>query len=70
VPYPKKQYISRFIPEQMLRVNVQMDIYNDVVAQYSWHEGDVFGVEIYNAKTAHFQRQLFEIVWKLGKPTL
>jgi sugar-specific transcriptional regulator TrmB len=67
VSYPKTSYSSRYIPEKILNVNLQMDIYNDVVAQYNWHEGDVFGVEIYNAKTAAFHRQMFEIIWKLGK---
>lgn len=66
---PKTNFQSRFIPQKLLRVNLQMDIYNDVMAQYNWHEGEVFGVEIYNRKIADFHRQLFEIVWKSGKPT-
>ncbi|MBU1326799.1 hypothetical protein KKB64_01075 [Patescibacteria group bacterium] len=69
VGFPKTNFRSRFISQKLLRVNLQMDIYNDVVAQYNWHEGEVFGVEIYNRKIADFHRQLFEIVWKSGKPT-
>lgn len=44
-----------------------MDIYNDVIGIYSWHEGEVFGVEIYNEKVATMHKQLFEIVWKIAK---
>lgn len=59
--------ISRYIPSGILDINHQMDIYNDVVSLYHWHQGEVFGVEIHNQKVASMQRQLFEIVWKLGK---
>jgi sugar-specific transcriptional regulator TrmB len=67
LPFPKKHFEGRYIPKKLLDINLQMDIYNDVVAQYNWHEGEVFGVEIYNAKTAAFHKQLFEIVWNMGK---
>lgn len=66
--YNSDTFRGRFISESILKVNIQMDIYNDVVAQYNWHEGEVFGVEIYNAKVAGFHKQLFELVWKLAKP--
>ncbi len=65
--FPKANFLSRFVPEKTLKVSLQMDIYSDVTAQYNWHEGEVFGVEIYNRKTADFHRQIFEIVWKIAK---
>ncbi len=68
VNYPPQQWISRYVPKQTLNINLQMDVYNDVVAQYNWHEGDVFGVEIYNHKIAAFHKQMFEIVWHLSNP--
>jgi DNA-binding MarR family transcriptional regulator len=63
-----KAWESRYLPPEILDVRHQMDIYNDVVAIYNWHEGEVFGVEIYNQKVADMQRQIFEVLWKLGKP--
>jgi sugar-specific transcriptional regulator TrmB len=57
---------SRYIDSKILDVQMQIDIYNDVIAQYTWHEGEIFGVEIYNPKTAAFHRQIFEIVWNLA----
>lgn len=54
---------ARYIQENILTIDHQMDIYNDVTAIYNWHEGEVFGVEIHNAKVAHMQRQMFEIIW-------
>ena len=68
--YPQKkndhwpQWESRYISPKKLNINHQMDIYNDVVAIYNWHEGEVFGVEIHNNKVATFQKQLFELVWQ------
>jgi predicted DNA-binding transcriptional regulator len=58
---------SRYIPSSILDINYQMDIYGDVVAMYNWHDGDVFGVEIHQAKIAQFQRQVFEVLWGMGK---
>jgi sugar-specific transcriptional regulator TrmB len=58
---------SRYVPDKELPVTIQMDIYNDVVAHYNWYEGEVFGVEVYNAKMAKFYRNLFEFVWKTAK---
>lgn len=72
IPWPvgfsKANFKSRFITQKQLRVNLQMDVYNDVVVQYNWHEGEIFGVEIYNKKVAEFHRQLFELVWAHAKP--
>lgn len=55
---------SRYIAESILPIPHQMDIYDDTVSIYNWHEGEVFGVEIHNEKVATFQRSLFEIIWK------
>ncbi|MCL4339354.1 helix-turn-helix domain-containing protein [Patescibacteria group bacterium] len=61
---------SRYISPSALSINHQLDIYNDVTSHYNWHEGEIFGVEIYNEKVASLQKQLFEIVWKLAKSQL
>lgn len=63
----KGQIESRYIPKHVLNIEHQLDIYNDVVAYYSWIEGEIFGVEIYNQKVASMQKQLFEIIWKQSK---
>ncbi|MBU0975754.1 MAG: helix-turn-helix domain-containing protein [Patescibacteria group bacterium] len=65
--YSPEHFQGRYIPSKILRIDHQYDIYNDVMGLYNWHEGEVFGVEIYNKKIAQFQKQLFEIVWKMGK---
>lgn len=59
-----KHFPSRYVPDSELPVTVQMDIYNDVVSNYSWHGREVFGVEIYNTDLAQFYRRLFEFIWK------
>lgn len=63
----KKHFKGRYLPEKLLNINHQVDIYNNVFAIYNWFEGEVFGVEIYNQKIAAMQKQLFEIVWKQAK---
>ena len=58
---------SRFISPKILNINHQLDIYNDVLALYNWHKGEVFGVEIYNDKITAMQKQIFEVLWKMAK---
>ncbi|MBI3888157.1 hypothetical protein HY310_03780 [Candidatus Microgenomates bacterium] len=62
-----KNWQTRYLDPKIVDINHQMDIYNDVVAIYNWHDGEVFGVEIYNQKVATMQKQIFEVLWKLGK---
>jgi DNA-binding MarR family transcriptional regulator len=59
---------SRYLPASKLPISHQMDIYDNTVAFYNWHEGDIFGVEIENPKVATFQRSLFELVWSQARP--
>lgn len=61
---------SRYISSTTLDINHQMDIYNNVIAIYTWYEGDVVGVEIYNQKMADMQKQLFDIVWGMSNPSV
>ena len=65
--YSQEVFQSRYLPSSILSIDHQTDIYDDVVAFYNWHEGEVFGVEIYNDKVASMQRQIFEILWGMGK---
>jgi hypothetical protein len=57
---------SRFISADILEINQQILIYNDVFAYFSFVDDEAFGVEIYNKNTSKIQRQLFEMVWRLG----
>lgn len=66
--YNERFFQTRFIDAKILDINHQMDIYNNVVAIYNWHEGEIFGVEIYNEKVAALHKQLFEIVWQMAVP--
>lgn len=70
-PYPSpitwEAWESRYIPPDILTIDHQIDIYNDVVAYYSWHGNEIFGVEIYNEKVARLQKQIFDVLWKTGK---
>lgn len=56
----------RYISPTDLNIDHQFDIYNDVVAIYNWYEGEIFGIQITNEKIASFQKQLFDLVWKMA----
>lgn len=55
---------SRYIPETILKINQNVDIYNDVVQYYYWHEGEIFGVQIQNQRLADLQKQIHDFLWK------
>ncbi|OGM03401.1 hypothetical protein A2715_02840 [Candidatus Woesebacteria bacterium RIFCSPHIGHO2_01_FULL_39_32] len=58
---------ARYISEKIVKINQNIDIYNDIVAYSYWDEGDVFGVEIQNQRVADMQKQIHDVLWKLGK---
>ena len=62
-----KFWHSKYIPEKLLKINQNIDIYNDVVSYYYWQGDETFGVEIHNGRVAHFQRQIHDHLWSLGK---
>ena len=61
------QSVWRYLPDSVMRLTHNLDVYNDVVAIYYWENDDVFGVEIENQKIADMQRSIFETLWKLAE---
>jgi DNA-binding MarR family transcriptional regulator len=58
---------SKYISEKTLKIDQNIDIYNNVVAYYHWQGNETFGVEIYNQRVADFHKQMHDIVWKMAK---
>jgi hypothetical protein len=67
-PHLNHLFESRYLPKDKLDIQAQSDIYNNVVTFYSWHQDEIFGVEIYNQKVATMQKQIFEILWDTAIP--
>ena len=59
---------SRYISEKILKIDQNIDVYNDVVAYYHWEGDETFGVEIYNPKVALFHKQMHDVIWKMAQP--
>lgn len=57
----------RYLPDTIMHLTHNLDVYNDVVAIYYWQNNDVFGVEIQNQLIADMQRSIFETLWKLAE---
>ncbi|KKS08402.1 MAG: hypothetical protein A2418_01835 [Candidatus Brennerbacteria bacterium RIFOXYC1_FULL_41_11] len=60
-------YRARYLPARKVNINHDLIVYNDVVAFYSWHKGEIFGVEIQNQDIAQLQKQVFELLWYQAK---
>lgn len=57
---------SRYLPEKLVKVHLNIDVYNDVVTYYYWQEDEIFGVEIYNERVATIQKQIHDVLWKMA----
>jgi len=60
---------SRYVAKEDFTINSDTVIYDDVACFYNWKNGKIFGMEIHNHEIATTQRQLFELLWKVGKAT-
>lgn len=58
---------AHFIPEKYVKINQNIDIYNDIVAYSHWDKGEMFGVEIQNQRVADMQKQVHDVLWKMSK---
>jgi DNA-binding MarR family transcriptional regulator len=61
-----KSHFSRLLAPAVFPITFAMDIYNDIVAYYNWHDGETFGIEIHNKDIAQAQRTFFELLWAQG----
>lgn len=61
-------YEDRYISEREFPITHSWDIYDDVVAYYSWKDNEIFAFEIYNKDIADVQRRFFEMIWARSKP--
>lgn len=61
-------YEDRYISNKDFPITHSCDVYDNVVAYYSWKDGEIFGIEIYNQEIADAQRRFFEMLWPKAKP--
>ena len=60
-------YQCRFLDKKIIDIKHDTYIYNDVFAFYYFTGGEMFGLEIHNAEIAKTQKQIFEVLWKMGQ---
>ena len=60
-------YQARYLPRKIIDIKHDTYIYNDVFAFFHFYQGELFGLEIHNAEIAKTQKQIFEVLWKMGK---
>lgn len=58
---------STLYPRKYVKINQNIDIYNDIVAYSYWDKGEMFGVEIQNQRVADMQKQVHDVLWKMSK---
>ena len=64
--FVNKHWFMRYVDRRLLPIDVEIAIYNDVVAIYNYDD-EPFCVEITNERLARTQRGLFDYVWKTAK---
>jgi sugar-specific transcriptional regulator TrmB len=60
-------YQARYIPKSVIDIKHDTYVYNDVFAFFNYYQEEMFGIEIHNAEIAKTQKQIFEVLWKMGK---
>jgi len=63
-----KKWQSRYVSDDVFKIQQSFIIYGDIVAYLDWDDKEVFGVEIHNRRVADTQRQLFDLLWNQAKP--
>lgn len=59
---------SRYVGDSVFPITHSTVIYDDVTSYYNWKDGEIFGIEVYNAEIANAQRRFFEMLWKAALP--
>ncbi|MGD8373364.1 MAG: helix-turn-helix domain-containing protein [Candidatus Woesebacteria bacterium] len=59
-----KNWQERYVSDDIFAITHSTIIYNDIVAYYSWRDGEIFGIEIYNQDIANAQKAFFEMLWQ------
>lgn len=60
------RYLWKIAPST-LTITHGLDIYNNIVAIYYWHDEEFFGIEIYNEQIANMQLSIFNTLWTMAK---
>lgn len=55
---------GRKMPTDVSTIPHRTTVYDNVTTYFSWQDGDLFGIEIYNQNIADTQRQYFEMLWQ------
>jgi hypothetical protein len=67
IPNWRQYYESRYISEEVLKIQHQMAIYDQTVAIFNWKDGIDEGIEIISPIFSQMQRQIFWKFWELAK---
>lgn len=59
---------SRHLADTAFPLTYSTVIYDDVTSYYNWKGDEIFGIEMYNAEIADFQRQVFAMLWNQALP--
>jgi sugar-specific transcriptional regulator TrmB len=64
--FVNKHWEMRFIEKRLLPIDVEIAIYNDIVAIYDYGK-NMFCIEIANEQLARMQRGIFDYIWKTAR---
>ncbi len=67
VPEHIKVWDIRYIDPKELSMDIEIIMYNDVYAMYSYEKDEIFCIEIYNQKFTNMQKQIFDFMWLHAK---
>jgi sugar-specific transcriptional regulator TrmB len=66
IPNVRDLLKTRYIEPKTFKITFETYIYNDCVALLTCDTDDIFGVEFYNPALVSQQKQLFDLIWRMG----
>ncbi len=68
VEYLRVHYYCRVVPREIFAITQDVYIFDDVIQFSGYSRQDLVGIEIESKEYARMLKQMFEILWKVGKP--
>ncbi len=65
--YLQHHYQYRVLPKEVLNITQDIYVYDDTIQYSGYSQSDLVGIEIINREYATMMKQMFEMLWKMGK---
>jgi sugar-specific transcriptional regulator TrmB len=59
---------ARYVDASVFPITHSVITYDNVIAYYNWHQGEIFGIEVHNQEIADSHAHFFDMLWQQSRP--